>query len=340
MRRLMTDLPPRAQIAIIGAGIAGLACARSLTRAGHAVTLFDKGRSVGGRIATRRSGNLLFDHGAQFATARGAAFRAEIHELRLEAAVIAWRAARSDDPAWIGTPGMSAIPHAIAERLMADGCKISSNQHVAWITADRRLRLLPAAETKPGTVIDAGGTLSDPFDAVLLAIPSPQAAPLLDALGHPFGAAVTGARYAPCWALMLHFATKSAAADILRPETSPIAWGARDSSRPGRPMMTGESWVLHASAAWSRAHLERSAAEVSAAMLAEFRALTGQTANPAEIRAHRWRYALVETALGVPCLWDHAARIGVCGDFCLGARVEAAFDSGRALAQEITGVAG
>ena len=51
-----------------------------------------------------------------------------------------------------------------------------------------------------------------------------------------------------------------------------------------------------------------------------------------EIVAHRWRYALVEQAAGLPCLWDGAALLGACGDWCLGGRVEAAFDSGRALA--------
>ena len=340
MRHRMNHLTPGSKIAIIGAGISGLACAQGLTKSGHHISLFDKGRSPGGRIATRRSGNLLFDHGAQFATARGAAFKAEIDTLRLEAAAVAWRGARADQPAWIGTPGMSAIPRAIADRLIADGAKVESNQHVAWITQDRRMRLLPAAETKPGTVVDHGGTLTERFDAVLLAIPSPQASGLLDALAHPFGQTVKAAHYAPCWALMLHFAAQSTAPNILRPENSPLAWIARDSARPGRPVIAGESWVLHASPAWSRAHLEASAAEVSTALLAEFRALTGQTGTPAEIRAHRWRYALVDTALDVPCLWDAAARIGVCGDFCLGGRVEAAFDSGRALAQTVVGVEG
>ena len=336
----MNDLSSQADIAIIGAGIAGLACAQSLTAAGHRVTLFDKGRSPGGRIATRRSGNLLFDHGAQFATARGAAFVAEIQELRQSSAVVAWLAARAEEPAWIGTPGMSAIPRAMSDQLVQRGARIESGRHVAFVTPDRRLRLLDAQEAKPGTVANHGGTLTDPFDAVLLALPSPQAGPLLAAMGHDFAAIVSTAVYAPCWALMLHYAGKSAAPDILRPSQSPLAWIARDSARPGRAVQEGESWVLHASAEWSRAHLEEDAATVSTALLAEFRALTGQSATPAETRAHRWRYALVETALGTPCLWDAATRIGACGDYCLGGRVEAAFDSGRALAASVIGSVG
>jgi predicted NAD/FAD-dependent oxidoreductase len=56
---------------------------------------------------------------------------------------------------------------------------------------------------------------------------------------------------------------------------------------------------------------------------------------PVQRAAHRWRYALVETPLGESCLWDPASGIGVCGDFCLGPRVEAAWLSGTALASAV-----
>ena len=54
------------RIAVIGSGIAGLACARRLSDAGYAPILFDKGRGIGGRLATRRTPDgRQFDHGAQ-----------------------------------------------------------------------------------------------------------------------------------------------------------------------------------------------------------------------------------------------------------------------------------
>ena len=52
--------------------------------------------------------------------------------------------------------------------------------------------------------------------------------------------------------------------------------------------------------------------------------------------AHRWRYALPETPIGEACLWDAELRLGACGDWCLEGRVEAAFDSGRRLAQRVS----
>jgi predicted NAD/FAD-dependent oxidoreductase len=61
-------------IVIIGSGIAGLACARRLAKAGLSPIVLDKGRGIGGRVATRRVGNLQFDHGAQFVNAHGAGF--------------------------------------------------------------------------------------------------------------------------------------------------------------------------------------------------------------------------------------------------------------------------
>ena len=57
-------------VAVIGAGMAGLAAARTLAAAGHAVQVFDKGRGIGGRLSTRRTDYGAFDHGAQYATVR------------------------------------------------------------------------------------------------------------------------------------------------------------------------------------------------------------------------------------------------------------------------------
>jgi predicted NAD/FAD-dependent oxidoreductase len=93
--------------------------------------------------------------------------------------------------------------------------------------------------------------------------------------------------------------------------------------------------MLHASAAWSRAHLERDPARICADLLASFHETTASDATPDHISAHRWRYAFVEQSLGSAFLWDNGARLGICGDGCLGPRVEAAFESGQALAQAV-----
>jgi renalase len=112
-----------------------------------------------------------------------------------------------------------------------------------------------------------------------------------------------------------------------------IAWIARDSRKPGR--RNAETFVIHASPDWSRAHLEWHADAVASAMLARFREIIGVSTEPSFSAAHRWRYALVEQAAGLAFLWDERARIGACGDWCLGPRVEAAFESGDALADAV-----
>ena len=247
-------------LAVIGAGIAGLSCAAALAAAGHRVTLFDKGRRPGGRVATRRADGVSFDHGAQFATARGAAFAGLIHSLG--PAMAPWPAARrGDDIAWIGTPGMSALPRAMADRLPQDRVTLLTERHVAFLHDGGVLRHLPASAAKPGTVTPEGGDLTDAFDAVLLALPAPQAEPLLSAINHRFAAEAARAVIAPCWAAMAVFDAPIAAPDCQRPQSGPLAWIARDSARPGHAP-TPEAWVLHAAAAWSRTHLDDSADSV------------------------------------------------------------------------------
>ncbi len=307
--------------------MAGLACAGALHRASAAVTLFDKSRRVGGRLATRRADGLTFDHGAQYATVRDPAFIAAIQMMAASGRAAPWPAA--GEGRWCGVPGMSAL----ARHMEQEGVgTLHTGRHAAFLHRDGegwRVRHRDAADTRPGLVSDAGGELAGPFDRVAVALPAPQAAGLLQP--HAFAAEAGRAPMAPCWAAMLAFDKAASAPDLLRPEAGPLRWISRDSSRPGRAA-TPECWVAHATPEWSRDHLEQPAEAVLASLRAAFAAETGITAAPRFAAAHRWRYALAEAPLGTPALWDAAAGLGVCGDWCLGARVEAAFLSGRALA--------
>jgi renalase len=101
------------RVAVIGAGMAGLACARRLADAGLAPVVFDKGRGLGGRLATRRVDGLQFNHGAQYVTARDAGFAPVLRDLLATAAAGLWQ---TDEGAahWVGVPGMSALARALA----------------------------------------------------------------------------------------------------------------------------------------------------------------------------------------------------------------------------------
>lgn len=312
-------------IAIIGAGLAGLACARHLDGAGRAVTLFDKGRVPGGRVATRRleagGRTLRLDHGAQYFSARDPGFAALLDQQGAQP----W----PEEGRFVPVPGMSALPRA-----MAEGLDIRLERHVTRLEATNGgwlLHHLPAGLVRPGRPLPAmEPDVAGPFAAVALTPPAPQSAELLAPHAPDMAAALAPVIYAPCWTWLAAFDAPLPLPDTLRPTEGPIGWAARDSSKPGREH--AETWVVQASPAWSRAHLEDPAETVAAAL----RAALG--APPALAEAtHRWRYSLVEQALGQPCLWDGVLGLGLAGDFCLAGRGESAFLSGQALAQAMLG---
>lgn len=307
-------------IAIIGAGIAGLSAATRLDAAGLAVTVFDKSRGVGGRMATRRVDGLEFDHGAQYFTARGE---------NLSRLVDSWQrkglAAEWFEGALVGTPAMTAPAKAMAEALAQaplTGMTVTalSRSATGWTVhgADEALEA-------PGNGL---------FHAVVLAVPAPQAIPLAASAGVHFPV-LERVVYGPCWALMLAYDRPvSLPENRMRSREGAIAWVARNAAKPGRDR-SRETLVVHASPDWSRAHLEEAPDAVADALVAALAAEVGITASPVTRIAHRWRYALVEEAAGVPCLWNGEAHLGACGDWAVGPRVEAAFDSGQAVAERI-----
>lgn len=310
-------------IAIVGAGMAGLAAGRRLAQAGIACTLFDKSRGIGGRMATRRVGDLQFDHGAQFFTAKGAAFSSLVAEWVAQGQAAQWY--ENDHVgvhfgAHVGIPGMTAPARAMAAELaVIAGCTVTSLQRdpAGWTlsTADG------------GVDSPANGTFSD----VILAMPAPQVIPLAATAGVGF-AALDKVRYAPCWTLMLAFDGPSGiTAQGQRLRNGPIAWVARNDTKPGRSDST-ETVVIHASPDWSRANLELAKEDAAAQLLKIATDALGLSAAPTYVAAHRWRYALVEDTAAAPCLWDAQKRLGACGDWAIGPRIEAAFDSGMAMA--------
>ncbi len=309
------------KVAIIGAGIAGLACAEALLAAGREVVIFDKSRSAGGRMSTRRVATALgeaqFDHGAQYFTARDPGFRGRVQRWRAAGVALPWPAAGADT--WVGVPGMSAPAKA-----MAAGCD------VRWSARVDSLQRQGRGWTLHGAAAGLGDTA---FDAVIAALPAEQAAVMLAPVHASFAAHAAATRSAPCWTLLLAFAERLAIdAEILR-DSGAVGWAARNLAKPGRS--GPEAWVVQAGPAWSAAQLELTPEDAAAALQREFAMLAGITLpEPLVSVAHRWRYAR-SGALGQTALWDAGSRLGVCGDWLIGPRVEAAWLSGTALAGRI-----
>ena len=317
----MPDAGGAMRIAIVGAGMAGMSCGQRLSRLGHEVRLFDKGRGPGGRMATRRMEDggttLHFDHGAQYFTARDPRFVEQV--AHWEASGVAARWAAAGDDAWVGTPAMNAPLKAMAGEL---GVQFGT-------------RIEQLVRDGEGWQIDGEGAPDARFDAVLVAVPAEQAGPLLQPHAPAMATLADQTASDPCWTLMAGFeAPLALVQDTLR-QRGPIGWAARNNAKPGRA--SEECWVVQASPEWSRAHLEDNAETVAAALLAELaEANGGPLPRQLGATAHRWRFARSGTA-GEEALWDAEQRIGVCGDWLIGPRVEAAYMSGLLLAEAVGG---
>jgi len=163
---------------------------------------------------------------------------------------------------------------------------------------------------------------------LILAIPAPQAQRLLS----PSLPQLEQVVMAPCWALMLSGDRMAKLPDQQRFDSGPIAWICRQASRPDRAGPQ-DTWVIHAAPDWSREHLEASPEDAEDMLLGHLSTLLGRPAQPNTLKAHRWRFALTEVPLGQPCLTDTSGTLLVGGDWALGARVEAGFESGSAMAR-------
>lgn len=324
------------KIAIIGAGIAGLAAADELSRAGHDIVLHDKGRGAGGRMSTRRaqtpSGKCRWDHGAQYFTVRSEAFRTRLKPLMDAGAIAQWSprlvtaetaegrwtfAERSlEDEMFVGTPSMNALIKAMAETH-----KVHWSSRVMAIETDGAVK----------TLVLEGGGRDGPFDAVVCAIPAEQAASLLEPMSPRLASEASGVRSAPCWAAMLAFEGDVGVDwDGASVGQGPLAWVARDGSKPGRG--NAETWVLHATPEWATANLDLAPQEAADLLARAFIELTGAP-SPVYSAAHRWLLAKVESGVGEAFGWDANACIGAVGDWRIAPRVEAAWQSGHSLGE-------
>ncbi len=328
------------RIAIIGAGLAGLTCARQLMAHGHAVTVYEKSDSAGGRMSTRETELGGFDHGAQYFTARQPAFQRQVATWRRAGLIDLWKArlvtleAGVATPAglsgqrFVAVPGMNALGRHLAHDLgVRTGQRVTriESYHGGWL-------LRVSAET---IAIEAS---AGPFDAVIIAMPADQATALLAAVPS-MASKVAQARLAPCWSLLLGFEQKLGLGyDGAWIRHSRLAWIAHDASKPQR--RPGEHWVGHASTEWSAEHLEDDPERVKEKLLKAFHSATGSDVQPVYAAVHRWRFAQAVEPLPSTCLWDPQLRIGACGDwFSAGlegaGRIENAYLSAAALAESI-----
>jgi predicted NAD/FAD-dependent oxidoreductase len=326
------------KVAVIGAGIAGATCAHVLSRAGLDVHVVDKARGAGGRLATRRlewkdpTGRAritALDHGAPAFTATNE-FRQFLASIFAPGGVVEWtptldvgsRPLDDAQPLYLPCPDMPSLCRGLLRDIAATGS----------FAVDRLVR------SPRGWQLEAAGSaLPGHFNAVVLALPPAQAAPLLAPYRPDWAHCAALIQMQPCWTLMgvSRRPTTARRWDVARPAEGPLDWIVRNDARPSRASVADEAhWVAHARADWSRQHIEEPSAWVQARMEAALQDWVGETIEWQHAVVHRWRYARPQASKAGPVRqfwWDAESGLGVCGDFLGGTDVEGAWLSAQAL---------
>lgn len=323
------------KIAIIGAGLSGLTAANIL-KDYAAITLFEKSRGVSGRTSTRQAGGYFFDHGTQFFIVKTDTFKAFITPMIEKGIIERWDARfieienrkimhkrqwEKDYPHYVGVPGMNAIAQYLSQGLKVELQTrvkfIHKNNHGQWTLKD-----------------DQENELGE-YDWVILTLPAKQAFDLLPAslAFHPKIKTVT---MKGCFSLMLGFEhplpIEFDAALVLGED---ISWISVNSSKPGR--RNEFCLLVHSTNNWADKHIDDDRDEVLNYLCQQTSEVIGHAVSKADHKAiHGWRYANIEKQKSETHFIDTEKKIGVCGDWLIQGRVEAAFTSGFNLANKIS----
>lgn len=303
------------KIGIVGAGMAGIACAGRLKQSGFEATLFDKGRRPGGRLSSLSLDGRDWDFGAQY-------FRPCSDDFAAEAAH--WQEARLVAP-WPGGPAGALVGMPTMGALVA---ALSQDHDVRFGAQVQRIE-----SDGLGWYLSGPGLCDGPYAAMVIAVPAEQAAPLVSLHDLDMAREAAAAKSHPCWTVMAGFTEPLSVLPHYIRDCGPIAWAARDNSKPGRG--PHECWVIQASADWSKANLEQDRETIAPQLLAAFAAETGVSLpQPTFLKAHRWRFGLSYGQSG-RTLWNRRLRLGTCGDWITAPMIEGAWRSGMDMAEHV-----
>jgi predicted NAD/FAD-dependent oxidoreductase len=323
-------------VAILGAGLAGVSAARILKDAGRSVCLFDKSRGVGGRAATRRMDGQPVDHGAQFFTVRTEAFQKHVETWQADGVCREWKPSPWQWKAGTLSPGSDLHPRFCCPEGMTSLAKQDSRE----IETLRETTIVNARwEDGFWTLISKD---ERKFSArwVISTAPAPQTLAIFGdwiSKEDPFRTVV----YDPCITAIFRMKDHEEPWNAIQSDHPVIAWIANDSSRRGVGKEGSDSQtksavlVVHASADFSRTHLEEDPKSVVPALQQALVEMLGAGYEGLEVlHAHRWRYARVSNPLPGSCL-PLAENLLFAGDAFLSANLEAAWLSGQAAALRI-----
>ncbi len=314
-----------ADVLVIGAGMAGLTAATEVQRAGRRALVLDKGRGVGGRLASRRIDGATFDHGAQFITARDPRFAAMLEQAQQAGVVEEWcrgfAGGADGHVRWRGKPAMTSV----AKHLAASLDLIMQTQVAALRHAGDRW----SVEITTGEIFSA--------KAVVLTPPVPQSLAMLDAGGivlpPQMRARLAAIEYERCLAVMavLDGPSHLPPPGGLAPADGLIAWIADNQLKgiSAEPAVT-----IHATHAFSLEHWDRDRQESARRLLDAAAEWLG--AGIRTFQVHGWRYSKPMRVDEQRCvIVSKSPPLVLAGDAFAGPQVEGAALSGWAAAEAV-----
>lgn len=325
-------------IAVIGAGLSGLTAARTLADHGLSVTVFEKSRGVGGRMATRRTDQGDFDHGAQYFTVRDPRFRRYVDSWLRTGLVQPWPDTDEGQTIVVLNNGQLERESNSIERFVPRPTMNAIAKHLAQELTVQLNTRIKNIDTESGAIslFDDSGNPLGQFDRLIVSAPAAQTAELLSASFPKLANEMSQIEMNPCWATMASFdrpVTENWQGAFLH--DSFLSWTSRNSTKPDRHP-SSENVVIHASPEWTLQQWDSDPQQVAQMMLAEFWKVTGcRPQEPNHLIAHRWKYAIpVESTSTINCC-DANGLVTVCGDWVHGGRVEGAFLTGMAAAGQL-----
>lgn len=322
--------PPR--VVVVGAGMAGLTAAHRLSGVTEVVIL-DKGRGVGGRLATRRISDATIDHGAQFITTHTSEFAELVERLVGEHVVAPWFRGRVGPDGVNDSDGHTRFRGSVSMNAIAKSLAIGLDVR----TASQVAALRQNGESWKVALVDGSELVAD---AVIATSPVPQTIALLQngevTLAAKDEAALEAIEYDPCLAFMAVLDGPSGLAEpgAINPVDGPIDWVA-DNYLKG--ISAVPAVTIHATPEFSRAQWDASDEVITEALLDA--AQLESSVLPGSIQIQRWRYARPSVEHPERFLQLSGVPPFVCaGDAFGGAKVEGAALSGAAAAEAIVGV--
>lgn len=318
-------------IAVIGAGLSGLTCANILSQH-HQVTVFEKARGVSGRLSTRRSEDLRFDHGAQFIRARSDVFMAFIDELVDQQIISSWDARFKEinhgissevksfkQDNYVGIPGMNQIGKFLAKTLD--------------VSIDTRIKEVNYKD-KTHILTTENGDVFEHFDQVIFAIPSDQLIDLLPA-NVSFANEIPDFKMRACATLMISDPNlPDFGFDACQITGHDLSWLSVNNSKPKRgnyPCI-----VIHSSHDWADQHAFDDRDWMKSHLLSEAKDLFDYDFSSSKhSNIHVWLYSNIAKVNDAVYYRDEKMNISACGDWCLRGNVESAYLSGYELAHAL-----